>query len=71
MYIGNAMLLALNLPLIGLWVRLLKVPYHYLAVVVVIICGIGASVNNSVWDGGHGLFGVAGYLMKGGFPAAP
>ena len=74
MYIGNAMLLALNLPLIGLWVRLLKVPYHYLAVVVVIICGIGAySVNNSVWDvGSMVFFGVAGYLMrKGGFPAAP
>ena len=50
MYIGNIMLLALNsLPLIGVWVRLLRVPYHFLAVVVVIICVIGAySVKSTV-----------------------
>ncbi len=74
MYIGNIMLLALNLPLIGMWVRLLTVPYHYLAVVVVIICVIGAySVKSAVFDvGAMVAFGVAGYLMrKGGFPAAP
>ena len=71
MYIGNVMLLALNLPLIGLWVRLLKVPYQYLAVTVAIICTIGAySVKNSVFDvGAMVVFGIIGYLMrKGGFP---
>ena len=74
MYIGNLMLLGLNLPLIGLWVRLLKVPYHYMAVVIVIICVIGAySIKNSAFDVGMMIaFGVFGYfLRKGGFPAAP
>jgi putative tricarboxylic transport membrane protein len=74
MYIGNVMLLALNLPLIGIWVRLLKVPYQYLAVTVAIICTIGAySVKNSVFDVGMMVvFGIVGYLMrKGGFPGAP
>jgi putative tricarboxylic transport membrane protein len=74
MYIGNLMLLGLNLPLIGLWVRLLKVPYHYMAVVIVIICVIGAySIKNSAFDVGMMIaFGVLGYLLrKGGFPAAP
>ena len=63
MYIGNLMLLGLNLPLIGLWVRLLKVPYHYMAVVIVIICTIGAySIKNSVFDVGMLIFfGVLGY----------
>ena len=74
MYIGNVMLLGLNLPLIGLWVRLLRVPYHYLAALVVIICTIGAySVKNSVFDVGTMIvFGVMGYFMrKVAFPAAP
>jgi putative tricarboxylic transport membrane protein len=74
MYVGNLMLLALNLPLINLWVRLLKVPYHYMAVVIVIICTIGAySIRNSVFDVGMMvIFGVLGYVLrKGGFPAAP
>jgi putative tricarboxylic transport membrane protein len=74
MYIGNVMLLALNLPLIGMWVKLLKVPYNYLAVGVVIFCIIGAySVNNSAFDVGTVVvFGAIGYLLrKGGFPAAP
>ena len=74
MYIGNAMLLALNLPLIGLWVRLLKVPYNFLAAGVLLFCIIGAySVNNSAFDVGSVIvFGAAGYVLrKGGFPAAP
>ena len=74
MYLGNVMLLALNLPLIGLWVRLLQVPYNFLAVGVLIFCIIGAySVNNSAFDVGSVVaFGAAGYLLrKGGFPAAP
>jgi len=74
MYLGNLLLLGLNLPLIGLWVRLLEVPYRYLAVLVVVICIVGAySVNNSVFDVGTMVaFGVVGFLMgKGGFPPAP
>jgi putative tricarboxylic transport membrane protein len=74
MYIGNLMLLGLNLPLIGLWVRFLKIPYQFLAVIIVIICVIGAySLNNTAFDVGAMLFfGVLGYIMrKGGFPAAP
>jgi putative tricarboxylic transport membrane protein len=74
MYVGNALLLALNLPLIGIWVRLLEVPYRFLAALVVVICIVGAySVNNSVFDvGAMVAFGVVGYLMsKAAFPAAP
>jgi len=74
MYVGNIMLLGLNLPLIRLWVRLLKVPYRYLAVVVVVVCIIGAyTVNNSAWDVGMMVFfGVVGYLLrKFAFPPAP
>jgi putative tricarboxylic transport membrane protein len=74
MYIGNVMLLGLNLPLIGIWVRLLKVRYPYLAVTVAIICIIGAySVRNNIFDVGiMVVFGIVGYFMrKGGFPGAP
>jgi putative tricarboxylic transport membrane protein len=74
MYVGNLMLLGLNLPLIGFWVRLLKLPYHYMAVAIVIICIIGAySIKNSAFDIGVMIvFGVVGYLLrKGGYPAAP
>src|SRR5574342_1055262 len=74
MYIGNVILLALNLPLIGIWVKLLKVPYEFLGAGVLVICVIGAySVNNSAFDVGTMMvLGAAGYLLrKGGFPAAP
>ena len=74
MYVGNLLLLGLNLPLIGLWVRLLEVPYRYLALLVVVVCIVGAySVNNSIFDVGTMVaFGVVGFLMgKGGFPPAP
>jgi putative tricarboxylic transport membrane protein len=74
MYIGNIMLLGLNLPLISFWVTLLKVPYKYLALVIVTMCVIGAySVSNSIFDVGMMIFfGVAGYLLKkADFPAAP
>ncbi len=74
MYIGNVMLLGLNLPLIGLWVRLLKVPYHFLAVLIVVIVMIGAySIKNSAFDVGMiVVFGVFGYFArKNGFPFAP
>ena len=65
MWIGNVMLVILNLPLVGLWVRLLTVPYHYLFPVIVVICAIGAfSVSNSLIDI-HlmALFGLLGYIF--------
>jgi putative tricarboxylic transport membrane protein len=74
MYIGNLMLLALNLPLIGMWVRLLKVPYHYLAFIIFICCIIGAySIHNTAFDVGTMMvFGVIGYVLrKYRFPVAP
>jgi putative tricarboxylic transport membrane protein len=74
MFVGNVILLALNLPLIGMWVKLLTVPYRYLVVVIIVICIIGAySVNYTSFDVGMMMvFGVFGYLIrKGRFPAAP
>jgi putative tricarboxylic transport membrane protein len=74
LYIGNVMLLALNLPLIGLWVRFLEIPYHYLAVIVTLCCVIGSySIKSTAFDVGMMVaFGVFGYFMrKGGFPVAP
>ena len=51
MWIGNAMLLVINLPLIGIWVKLLQVPYRYLYPAILIFCGIGVySLNNNVFD---------------------
>ena len=66
MYIGNIMLLVLNLPLIGLWVQVLKVPYKILFPLILLFCLIGAySVNNSIFDVAVMMvFGVMGYLMR-------
>jgi putative tricarboxylic transport membrane protein len=67
MYIGNAMLLVLNLPLIPLWVQLLKVPYYkVLLPLIILFCLIGAyAINNAVMDISFMvLFGGVGYLMK-------
>jgi putative tricarboxylic transport membrane protein len=66
MYIGNAMLLILNLPLIGLWVQVLKVPYKILFPLILLFCLIGAySINNSISDDIIMLvFGVLGYMMR-------
>ncbi len=66
MYLGNAMLLVLNLPLIGLWVQILKVPYPILFPLILLFCLIGAySLNNNPVEIGLMLFfGVLGYLMK-------
>jgi putative tricarboxylic transport membrane protein len=66
MYMGNIMLLVLNLPLIGLWVQLLRVPYAILFPLILYICLIGAYViNNSVIDVTIMLLcGVVGYLMR-------
>jgi putative tricarboxylic transport membrane protein len=56
----------LNLPLIGIWVQMLKIPYSLLYVFIVLLCQIGAySVNNSVNDVLLiNIFGLIGYLMK-------
>ena len=66
MYIGNIMLLALNLPLIGLWVRILRIPHSILFPLVLLFCVIGAySENYSVIDVNMMLFfGIIGYLMR-------
>jgi putative tricarboxylic transport membrane protein len=66
MYIGNMMLLILNLPLIGLWVKILKIPYPILFPLILLFCLIGAySLNNNpaeIWL--MLFFGLLGYLMK-------
>ena len=66
MYVGNVMLLVLNLPLIGLWVQLLRIPYPYMMPAIVLFCIVGSyTVANSVTDVYLMLgFGVLGYLMK-------
>jgi putative tricarboxylic transport membrane protein len=66
MYIGNAMLLVLNLPLIPMWVKVLKVPYYLLYPLILLFCLIGAySLDNTVADVVIMLvFGILGFLMK-------
>jgi hypothetical protein len=66
MYIGNAMLLILNLPLIPLWVKVLKIPYRILFPLIILFTIIGSySVNNSMFDVGLTIFfGVAGYFLR-------
>jgi putative tricarboxylic transport membrane protein len=66
MYLGNVMLLILNLPLIGIWVRLLKVPYSILFPLILFFCFIGAySLNNNIWEIIiMVIFGILGYLMR-------
>ncbi len=66
MFIGNIMLLILNLPMISLWVKLLEVPYKVLFPLIIIFCLIGAfSVNSTTFGMGVMIvFGVIGYLMK-------
>jgi TctA family transporter len=51
MWLGNLLLVLLNLPLIGMWVRMLTIPYHLLFPGIIAFCCIGAySVNNNVFD---------------------
>jgi len=66
LYVGNAMLLVLNLPLIGLWVKILKVPYQYLFAIILLLCVIGSYItNNNPYDVIiMAIFGLIGYLMK-------
>jgi len=74
MWIGNAMLVVLNLPLIGMWIKLLTVPYKYLFPSIVLFCAIGVySTNNNTFDIWMvGIFGVIGYAFtKLGCEPAP
>jgi len=66
MYVGNAMLLLLNLPLIGMWVKILKIPYAYLFSSILLFCLIGSyTINYSFTDMYVMMFfGVVGYLMN-------
>jgi putative tricarboxylic transport membrane protein len=74
MWLGNLMLVILNLPLIGLWVKLLKVPYRLLFPAIMAFSAIGVySVQNSPFEIYlTAAFGIIGFLwLKLGFPAAP
>jgi len=74
MWVGNLLLLVINLPLIGLWVRLLKVPYRLMFPAIMVFCCIGIySINNSSQDVLFtAFFGFVGYVLyKFGFEPAP
>jgi putative tricarboxylic transport membrane protein len=74
MYVGNLMLVILNLPLVGLWVKILKVPYHLLFPLILLFSVIGVySLNNNSTEVLIALiFGFVGYLMrKFEYEAAP
>lgn len=74
MFVGNLMLLVLNLPLVGLWARISQIPYKYLAPVILGVCLIGAySPRNSMFDVWVAIVcGVVGYVMKRGkWPMGP
>lgn len=65
MWIGNAMLIVLNLPLIGIWIKLLTVPYRLLFPAIALFCAIGvySSNNNTLDIWMAGLFGMIGYVF--------
>lgn len=74
MWLGNLMLLVINLPLIGVWVRLLSVPYNLLFPAILLFCCIGVySLNNSAFEVGlTAVFGLLGYFfLKAGCEGAP
>jgi putative tricarboxylic transport membrane protein len=74
MYIGNVMLLVLNMPLIGMWVQVLKLPYRVLFPLILMFCIVGVFASgNAVFDVFvMVMFGVLGYLMrKFGYEPAP
>jgi putative tricarboxylic transport membrane protein len=74
MYVGNAMLLVLNLPLIGIWVKVLKIPYFLLFPFIFLFCLFGVyTLNNNLIEVFIMLiFGIIGFLMrKTGFEGAP
>ena len=65
MWIGNLMLLILNLPLVGIWVKFLSMPYRWLFPAIILFCSIGVySVNNNVFDiWVVAIFGLLGYIF--------
>jgi putative tricarboxylic transport membrane protein len=74
MWIGNLMLVVLNLPLIGIWVKLLRVPYRLLYPAIVLVCTIGSyTTNNNVFEVWVAIaFGILGYIFaKLGCEPAP
>jgi putative tricarboxylic transport membrane protein len=74
MWIGNFMLVIINLPLIGIWVSMLKLPYRYLFPAIMVICAIGVySLNNSLFEIGIMIvFSLVGYVfIKLGCEPAP
>jgi putative tricarboxylic transport membrane protein len=74
MYLGNLMLVLLNLPLIGLWVRILLIPYRLLFPLILLFCLIGVySLSSNIWEVIIMIvFGLVGYLMrKFKYEAAP
>jgi putative tricarboxylic transport membrane protein len=74
MYIGNVMLLILNLPLVGVWARISTLPYKYMGPIILAICVVGTySARNTMFDVWVALgLGVLGYFMKkNGWPLAP
>ena len=74
MWVGNLMLVVLNLPLIGIWIKLLTVPYRFLFPAIMVFCSIGLyTLNNSSFDVYAGaLFAVVGYVFyKLGCEPAP
>jgi TctA family transporter len=66
MWIGNLMLMVLNLPLIGIWIKLLSVPYRWLFPAIVLFCAIGVyTTNNSTFDIWLvAAFGFVGYVFN-------
>src|SRR5467141_4790238 len=74
MWLGNLMLIIINLPLVGVWVKLLQVPYRFLFPAILIFCSIGVySINNAPFDCViTAVFGLIGYwLVKHEFEPAP
>jgi putative tricarboxylic transport membrane protein len=73
-FVGNVILLVLNLPLVGLWAKLLEIPYQYMCAGTLLFCIVGAySLKQSVFDVGLMMgFGLLGYVLrKLDFPLAP
>ena len=74
LYIGNVMLLVLNLPLVGLWVRLLSIPRAYLYAGILVLSSVGAySVNRSAFDVGllYAIGGIGYVMRRRSIPLAP
>src|SRR5215510_3201243 len=74
MWVGNLMLIVINLPMVGMWVKLLQVPYRFLFPAILIFCSIGVySINNAPFDCViTAVFGLIGYwLVKHDFEPAP